>query len=84
MAGSKNIITQGEKRKNLSRLAYPYSRILLSKTHMKRPQMSKNTIIAIYPIRELKNEFNSFLRMLTIMSFLKGGKNNQVYSKEGN
>jgi hypothetical protein len=56
IAGIKKSNTQGANTKNLSKLAYPKLKMLLSsKTNKKMPLISRNKIIEMYPIRLLKN-----------------------------
>jgi hypothetical protein len=56
IAGTRNKKTQGARSKNLSRLAYPYSKMLLScKTNRNNPLINKNNTIEMYPIKLLKN-----------------------------
>jgi hypothetical protein len=65
IAGTRNIRTQGASSKNLSNDAYPNSKMLLSfKTKRNTPFINKNSIMAIYPVRLLKNWLSSFLQML--------------------
>ena len=63
IAAARNNTTQGAKEKKLSRDAYPYSRILFLKTNNTSPFTNKKTIMAIYPVRLLKNWLSSFLQI---------------------
>ena len=65
IAGTRNINIQGERSKNLSSDAYPKSKILLP-GNIKRnmPFINKNRMMAMYPVRLLKNWLSSFLQML--------------------
>jgi hypothetical protein len=59
---------QGANSKNLSRLAYPKSKILLSfNTKRNSPLTTKNKMMAIYPVSPLKNCRYSFLQILYIV-----------------
>ena len=71
MAGIKKRNTQGAIINNPSMLENPFSKILKSpgKTHRKSPVSTKNTIIAMYPVKELKKLFNSFLNNTNISYF---------------
>lgn len=56
MAGTRNIKIHGANSKNLSNEAYPNAKMLLSfKTNRNTPFINKNRIMAIYPVRLLKN-----------------------------
>ena len=62
IAGIRNNNIQGANSKNWSRVAYPKSRMLESgKTKRKRPLSKRKTMMAMYPVRLLKNCLNSFL-----------------------
>jgi hypothetical protein len=62
IAGIRNRKTQGEMTNNASMLANPLSRTFESvgRTHMKMPILVKKTVIAMYPIRELRKTLISF------------------------
>lgn len=64
MAGTRNNNIHGAKSKNLSREAYPKSKILSFKKKRNSPFTNRNSTIAIYPVRLLKNCCSSFLQML--------------------
>jgi len=64
IAGIKNMRIHGAKLKNESSVAYPSSNIFVSgNTQANKPLATKKIVIAIYPMSELKNTFNSFLKM---------------------
>ena len=70
MAGIRNIRIHGAKLKNASSVAKPSSKILVSgNTQVNNPFATKKMVIAIYPISELKNTFNSFLKMANTVYF---------------
>jgi hypothetical protein len=78
MAGIRNRKTKGARTNRLSRPAYPKSRILNSngKTHKNSPLISRNTAITIYPIRELRKLFSSFIKIaIIIIDVLKAKQN---------
>ncbi len=63
MAGTSSNNIQGANSKNLLSVAYPKSRRLESgKTNRNKPFNKRKTIMAIYPVRLLKNCLNSFLQ----------------------
>jgi hypothetical protein len=62
IAGISNKSIQGDSWKKRSRVAYPKSNILFSKTNKTNPFTSRNTQMAIYPVRLLKNWRSSFLQ----------------------
>src|SRR5687768_2439014 len=63
MAGISNNMIQGANSKNLSSVANPKSRMFVSgNTNRNRPFSKRNTMMAIYPVRLLKNCRNSFLQ----------------------
>ena len=65
MAGTRNMNIQGASSKNLSSEAYPNSKMLLSGSINRNTALiNKKMIMAIYPVRLLKNWLSSFLQML--------------------
>jgi hypothetical protein len=82
IAGIKKRRIQGASSKNLSRVAYPKSKILLSfKTNRNRPFTNKNNMMVIYPVRLLKNWWSSFLAMENMPQFSSGKNNNRFYKQ---
>ena len=67
IAGIRKTKTHGAVAKNGSKEAYKPSNILPGKTHKFSPKKRKNTPMLMYPIKELKNPFISFLNILIII-----------------
>ena len=72
IAGIKKRNTHGAIIKRPSILEKPFSNMLKSpgKTHKNKPVIIKKTIIAIYPVSELKKLLNSFLNNTNIFFVL--------------
>ena len=75
MVGTKKSKMYGAREKNESKLAYPKSRMLvLGNTNKNKPISNKKIIIAIYPVRLLKNCRHSFKLIIHIKSKLRWNK----------
>ena len=68
--GTRNKNTHGASTNRLSRLAYPYDKMLKSllKTHKNSPVMSKNTTTTVIPMSELRKLLISFLKRAYIFN----------------
>jgi hypothetical protein len=62
MAGMRNMNTQGAITNKLSKEAYPASKMLKfpGKTQRKSPMASKNMVITLYPINDVRKLLISF------------------------
>jgi hypothetical protein len=70
MAGIRNINTNGAVSNKGARVANLFSRILESaNTNTNNPKITKKTAMEMYPIKELRKEFTSFLKIVHIGLF---------------